>query len=293
MPQSTTHPRLRAQVPHPPAVVHIRNLSTILTRAGHDAWGRAGKSQPCLVSAEVAFRDPFGRVSESDSLGEETVHYGTLSKRVLGLLEGYEKEAEVEKGEEKQERGVREVLERVWVDFLGLGLDGLKVVGSDGKGESTSTFLNPKRLSLLSLAVDLPKASLLGDGVKLTTSAVFDEGGSVIETASALEVTKLKVPTLIGVNANERLAKQFVIATVTVEGYTRKEDIYVEIERAVVKAMEESSFETLEALGALLAQTVLAFSFPQEGWWVRVRMEKPTAVPMAECPIVEVQDRLH
>ncbi|KAH6634432.1 hypothetical protein B0J18DRAFT_19546 [Chaetomium sp. MPI-SDFR-AT-0129] len=290
MPPSTTHPRLRAQAPHSPATVHIRNLSTILTRAGHDAWGRAGKSQPCLVSAEVAFRDPFGRVSESDSLGEETVHYGTLSKRVLGLLEGYEKEGEVEKGEEKRERGLREVLERVWVDFLGLGLDGMEVVPSEG---STPTFLNPRRLSLLSLTVALPKASLLGDGVKLTTSGVFDDRGSVVETASALEVTRLKVPTLIGVNANERLAKQFVIATVTVEGYTRKEDSYVEIERAVVKAMEESSFETLEALGTLLVQTVLGFSFPREGWWVRVRLEKPTAVPMAECPIVEVQDRLH
>lgn len=57
--------------------------------------------------------------------------------------------------------------------------------------------------------------------------------------------------------------------------------------------MEESSFETLEALGTLLAQTVLAFSSPQEGWWVRIRLEKPTAVPMADCPIVEVQERLH
>jgi len=53
--------------------------------------------------------------------------------------------------------------------------------------------------------------------------------------------------------------------------------------------MEKSSFETLEALGAQLAETVLSSSWCEESWQVGIRMEKPTAVPMADCPVVEVR----
>lgn len=53
--------------------------------------------------------------------------------------------------------------------------------------------------------------------------------------------------------------------------------------------MEKSSFETLEALGAQLAETVLASSWCEESWQVGIRMEKPTAVPLADCPIVTVR----
>ncbi len=56
--------------------------------------------------------------------------------------------------------------------------------------------------------------------------------------------------------------------------------------------MEESSFETLEALGAHLAERVLTSKWHQDSWEVCIRMEKPTAVPMADCPIVEVRATL-
>ena len=56
--------------------------------------------------------------------------------------------------------------------------------------------------------------------------------------------------------------------------------------------MEESSFETLEALGAHLAERVLTSKWHQDNWEVCIRMEKPTAVPMADCPIVEVRATL-
>ena len=63
--------------------------------------------------------------------------------------------------------------------------------------------------------------------------------------------------------------------------------------------MEESSFETLEALGACIADHVLTAFHPSNqqgpdivdgsGWQIHVRMEKPTAVPLADCPIVEIR----
>ncbi|KAK4034280.1 hypothetical protein C8A01DRAFT_39248 [Parachaetomium inaequale] len=286
-----THPRLRALAPDPPATVSIRNLSTTLQHAGgHDAWNRARKPQPCLLSAEVAFHSPFAAASVTDRLGADTVHYGTLSKAVLGSV------ARLESESDSQERSVGDVLGRVWRDLTGLELDGSRFGAGTGQKEDeegAAFLVDVGRVRLLSVTVALPKASLLGDGVRLTASAVFDAAatgeGRMEGRALALEVSRLRVPTLVGVNANERLAKQFVVATVTVEGFTRGEDVYIEIERDVVEAMEKSSFETLEALGAHLAETVLSSGWSEEHWQVCIRMEKPTAVPMADCPIVEVR----
>ena len=69
--------------------------------------------------------------------------------------------------------------------------------------------------------------------------------------------------------------------------------------------MEKSSFETLEALAAHVADKILGdFRIPgnggdddqssrtttrDRGWQVGVRLEKPIAVPFAECPVVEVR----
>ncbi|KAL2180394.1 uncharacterized protein P884DRAFT_327339 [Thermothelomyces heterothallicus CBS 202.75] len=285
-----TQPRLRALAPDPPAAVRVRNLATTLRRAGRDAWGRPRRAQPCLVSAEVAFREAFTAAAASDRLGADTVHYGTLSKAVLRSIELFEGGAWEE--EEEEERSLRDVLGRVWLDLTGselLLLDGGRTARTGQEGPKGEGFLDLSKVRLLSVTVTLPKASLLGDGVSLTASAVFDSAGAVEGRAMALEVSRLKVPTLVGVNANERLAKQFVISTATVERFTRAEDVYTDIERDIVAAMENSSFETLEALGAHLAETVLSSGWHEDGWQVCIRMEKPTAVPMADCPIVEVR----
>jgi hypothetical protein len=132
-----------------------------------------------------------------------------------------------------KERSLGDVLGRVWADLTGLELDGRV---REGSGTAVVPFLDVSKVRLLSVTVALPKASLLGDGVRLTASAVFNaaEQGEMEGRAMALEVSRLKVPTLVGVNANERLAKQFVIATVTVERFTRGVDAYTDIERDVV-----------------------------------------------------------
>ncbi|KAK3360010.1 hypothetical protein B0T25DRAFT_534512 [Lasiosphaeria hispida] len=101
----------------------------------------------------------------------------------------------------------------------------------------------------LLLTITLPKASLLGSGVSLTATSVFGEPAPL--SAVALRLDSLRVPTLVGVNSNERLAKQIV--------WTSK-DFYTELETLVVQF-----------------------------WDIHVRMEKPTAVPLADCPILEVR----
>lgn len=61
--------------------------------------------------------------------------------------------------------------------------------------------------------------------------------------------------------------------------------------------MEKSAFETLEALGAHLSKSIRKDFKPNprelvagdEGWQMKICMEKPTAVPFAECPVVEMR----
>lgn len=61
--------------------------------------------------------------------------------------------------------------------------------------------------------------------------------------------------------------------------------------------MEASSFETLEALATQLANKILLdfrigdnpAPMKDRGWQVKVCLEKPIAVPFAECPSVEVR----
>lgn len=61
--------------------------------------------------------------------------------------------------------------------------------------------------------------------------------------------------------------------------------------------MEKSAFETLEALGAYLSKAIIREFKPNpkelftgdEGMQIRISMEKPTAVPFAECPVVEMR----
>ncbi|KAK4238653.1 hypothetical protein C8A03DRAFT_33304 [Achaetomium macrosporum] len=291
-----TTARLRALAPDPPATVRIQNLSTVLQYAGHDAWGRACKPQPALISAEVAFVAPFSAAAVGDTVSEDTVHYGSLSKSILASL----KETEAIRRSDlldprEDEYCVGHALASVWH-----ALTGLTVKGTRGNPERVP-FLDLKKVRLMSLTMTLPKASLLGEGVSLTASAVFEEGtGKMQARAESLEISRLTVPTLIGVNANERLAKQLVVLTVAIEGFGMMPlDIYTEIEEVVVKAMESSHFKTLEALGARIAERVLtcpslrsSHQDSGDGLQVCVRMEKPIAVPMADCPIVEVRATL-
>lgn len=225
-----------------PATVRVRNLRATLRRAGRDAWGRAGRAQPCAVSAEVAFAAPFGSAARDDRLGAgDTVHYGTLSRAVLASLAAFESRRGVERDEagegEEEVGGLRSVLEALWTDLTGLRLlDGeRKEEEEEEEGKEKRAFLDLARVRFLSVAVALPKASLLGEGVSLTASAVFDGAGRMQARALALEIARLRVPTLVGVNPNERLSRQFVVATVAIDGFSRAEDVYTEIEGVVVK----------------------------------------------------------
>lgn len=241
-----------------PAVVRVRNLQTTVA-AAQDAWGRTGKPQPALVSVSVSLRSAFAAAAADDRLGADTVHYGNLSKAVLASLRG---DANAPGCEDKvAEMSLRGVLETVWGQLTGQPVAGSRPGrgGGEGAGEGAGPgpgpgqaatekpFLTLEKVRHLSVTVTLPKASLLGEGVSLTASAVFgnalEEGVVRLEAFGfALRLCNLRIPTLIGVNANERKAKQFVVANVEVDKFDHHPDIYTRLESMVVKVREHSEY---------------------------------------------------
>ncbi|KAL1864059.1 hypothetical protein VTK73DRAFT_6188 [Phialemonium thermophilum] len=281
----------------PTAVVEVRNLQAVI-RGGQDAWGRPDRPQPALVSARLSFRNPF---PTADRLSQDTVHYGQLSRILLRRLASF--------APEQQSSGtttpttLRAVLDALWVELTGLSVTGEAASASSPTSSSPPPpFLDVARLRSLSVTVTLPKASLLGSGVSLTATSAFgtEAADAVKGTAVALRLHGLRVPTLVGINANEREARQVVSADVEVDKFFHAGgDVYVALEQSVVQTMENSNFGTLEALGASIAESILGpfrASLRRDDpsspdpllWQVRVGLAKPTAVTFADCPVVEL-----
>ncbi|KAI1376340.1 hypothetical protein F4677DRAFT_88944 [Hypoxylon crocopeplum] len=321
--------RARADAREPVAVVRVRNLQGTIP-VGRDAWGREGKLQPVLLSSEVSFAQPFSGSSTSasgtkDRLDAGTVHYGNLSKTLLGSLEMWGQGGKGTDGKRVVVEGkggsggaeaethiprTADVFELLWVRMTGRVVDGSRIA----LPLDQLPFLDAAKLRSLSLTVHLPKASLLGVGVSLTTMASFrddalkegeDEGegdnnkNPLRSYSRTLRIQGIHVPTLIGVNSNEREAKQMVIADVEIDRFDVTDDIHSDLERTIFEvsvAMETSSFETLEALATQVANKILSdfrigdspAPMKERGWQVKVCLEKPVAVPFAECPAVEV-----
>ncbi|KAI2618485.1 hypothetical protein GGR54DRAFT_640608 [Hypoxylon sp. NC1633] len=322
--------RARADAGEPAAVVRVRNLQGAIP-VGRDAWGRAGKLQPVLLSSEISFAAPFSGASDpasasgdTDKLDAGTVHYGNLSKTLLGGLEVWGQGGGGGGGDKAKTVGAQggsgsgsgggtprtaDVFELLWVRMTGRVVDGSRVA----LPLDQLPFLDAAKLRSLELAVHLPKASLLGAGVSLTTTASFrpknegegegerggEEGASrnpLRSYSRCLRIRGLHVPTLVGVNSNERTAKQMLVADIDIDRFDVADDIHSELEKIAVETMEGSSFETLEALATLVANKILSdfrigddpAPMKERGWQVKVCLEKPIAVPFAECPAVEV-----
>lgn len=264
--------RVRADAGEPVAVVRVRNLQGAIP-VGRDAWGRSGKLQPVLLSSEISFAQPFsGNAASSsvsasgdtDKLDAGTVHYGTLSKTLLSSLElwgqgkpsaggaessGLAASAIVATGAAAEVETPRtaDVFELLWVRMTGRVVDGSRIA----LPLDQLPFLDAAKLRSLSLTMSLPKASLLGAGVSLTTTASFrddfSKGGDKKDDdksssknplrsySRALRIQGLHVPTLIGVNSNERKAKQMVVADVEIDRFDVADDIYSDLERTIVE----------------------------------------------------------
>ncbi|KAL2886730.1 FolB domain protein [Ceratocystis lukuohia] len=311
--------QVRVCAGEPTGSVKVTNLASTI-KAGHDAWGRTNKMQPVSISVAVSLRQPFQRATATDNMADDTVHYGQLSKAILAAL------AVVNQRQSSGNNGfdepitLRAVLDVIWAALTGTTIDGTSTE------TLVSPFLNLDYIQALSVSVLFPKASLLGSGVSLTGMAVYKpEAGKLKKQAEseakaqvekkeertkkddrqetlvqnfgvALKIHEMRVPTLIGLNDNERLGRQIVVTDVQIDRYSEHEDLYTGLEAIVQKSMDDSSFGTLEALASKVAGDIKqdflagreASTETKAYWQLKLSMTKPTAVPMAEGACVEL-----
>lgn len=212
---------------HPPATIRVKNIQAIIA-GPHDAWGRPGRPQPVSVSAEIFLANPFDLSSSQDAVKADTVHYGQLSKKIQTELDA------------TQKGSVDHLSLSSLVYILWEKLAGSPFMDPIGTHASPSGFLKSGSFRYLRLAVKLPKASSVGNGVSITSSAymgsdLHEKPYSTMKVkATVLKIHDLRVPVLIGVNANERERKQTVVANVEIENWQGMDDEYCSIEAVVM-----------------------------------------------------------
>lgn len=185
---------------------------------------------------------------------QSTVHYGILSKAVLAACEEFRELLDVRgvgEGGQTTDGSAVPMHLRALVHYLHFYLTGeetlpkvqcqtLAAAPASPPLTRAPPVLSGQALRMLEIEIMLPKASLLGSGVSLKGCFVHDEryrGPSAY--SMALTLHELRVPTIIGVNGNERLAKQMVFATVEMDRYDRMVDAYCRLEELVVKVCEQ------------------------------------------------------
>ena len=70
-----------------------------------------------------------------------------------------------------------------------------------------------------------------------TCALPISENGDTEAYSMTLKLHRLRIPTLIGVNSNERLAKQIVLSNIELDFWSMASDLYNELEEIVVKVV--------------------------------------------------------
>ncbi|KAL7902182.1 hypothetical protein HDV63DRAFT_9524 [Trichoderma sp. SZMC 28014] len=296
--------RVRFLAGQPPAKVRVRNLQTSI-KGPSDAWNRKGKQQPISVSASVMLKEAFDTSSSADKVAGDTVHYGLLSKAILASLQGKgphhlaNKEKSGDAASTNGFSSLRDVVNTIWEDLTSQDANGKSKVTEEEEEEDqqVKSFLKASTIRCFELTAHLPKASLLGSGVSLTRIALFGRDGESRPQprGMSLKIHDLRVPTLIGVNENERKAKQVVVATIEIDKFNIDDDVFTMIEAETVEVMSQSSFETLEALANTLAFRLASYlhssqagSMNRKGWPIKIALEKPIAIVLADAACVQL-----
>jgi dihydroneopterin aldolase len=181
--------------------IAVRNLQ-VTVNAGQDAWGRE-KTQPALLTVTLSLTKSFNSAAAADALDGSTIHYGQLSKVI---------EAGVENS--TQHYTSSQLASRVGSCIF------------EAAGETD--------LHAYEIEIFYPKGSLLGDGAGWSYSELeVPRHGRF--SSEALHLRNLRIPCIIGINANEREHAQPVVVNLWLENMpTHLSDGYPRIEAAVV-----------------------------------------------------------
>ena len=186
--------------------ISVRNLE-VTVNAGVDVWGRQ-KKQRALITVTLHLAQSFDSAAEADALDRSTVHYGKLSKDVQSCIN----------------------TSTTWTSTAILAETILKQI-METKGDT----------NLLGTEIDItyPKSSMLGDGAGYCLCSTHE--GEERGTSTVLYLRNVQIPCLIGVNSNERTAKQPVVVNLWIDclNPSRTED-YPELEAVVVNVGDGS-----------------------------------------------------
>jgi FolB domain-containing protein len=179
--------------------IEVRDLE-VTTNAGVDAWGRQ-KEQRALITVTLTLAETFDTAAAADALDTSTVHYGKLSKNIR---------------------------DRVQNDNSGWKSTSLL---AHGIHEEIMMTARDTTLQARKVTVFYPKSSLLGDGVGYSCFMSPAAGAF----CNVLYLQNLRIPCLVGVNSNERTAKQPVVVNLWVECVNdARTDDYASLESVVV-----------------------------------------------------------
>ena len=259
--------------------IYLRNLHLTAT-IGKDAWERAGKPQPVIVTLRLQRR--VSRAAASDNI-EDTVSYGQICKDVMSRVEA----------------------QKEYADLLDFSMD-MHILAVTKKWCGTS----------LHIRTMLPKGSLRAEGgIGLEAAGTPGEPGVLVDSSMKFLVQDLRIPCIIGVNAHERLAKQTVVVNLQItedqsrdfelpgshhehwEGLTR-EVVQVSLLQSraylddrkltdppLLQTVEISTYQTLEALADDIA-TVSCTRWAASP--VTVSVEKPSALAFVDGAGVQI-----
>lgn len=237
------------------SIIRVQNLST-QALVGGSIWGVPSEDghrnifQPLLISSTLSLREPFTSAAQSDSINNSTVNYSTLSKEILKVIASRRPDLphsnefqglqmdwtlyELVKWMHLWLTGYSPLGIRPTTSFVSRYLDGgCPCLTEEGNQAYKPPLLDIKGLFELGFTLFLPKATLLSSGVSLTTSSMYFPSNVL---RSTLKIHGIRVPTLIGVNRKERLAKQLLVVSVEVDPYICQEgDYYNELEQIIVK----------------------------------------------------------
>ncbi|KAF7906060.1 hypothetical protein EAF00_000339 [Botryotinia globosa] len=283
----------------PVAIISVKDLQLQVV-AGADGWtGDWVRTTPCpqqpaLVSVSLALRRPFKKAYEDDDIAGDTIHYGLIKIAIMDAIRAY------------HARGINpDFPSPLSMKSIGIFIVSVLIRRSIAVG---------RNVNWSSVTIMLPKATLRGAGASLTRQMIFkepsleeQEAGDLrsighIGESVTLRLHDLTVPTIIGLLPKERTMKQDVVANIEIDRWTGQGDLHWDIHQIVVKTIEESSFQTLEALAERISKNIIRHSLipviikqasATDNWdeladdYEDVPWEK-TLVPKL-CPIVKVK----
>ena len=183
--------------------IRIRDLSTNAI-AGLDAWARS-KIQQVLISVTILFHESLASAAERDDVDSSTVDYGQLCKHFTSMIQQ---------------------------DITGEPMSLGAMAGSLGLVVKETMGYKPE----LKVEIFLPKASLLGSGVRYQLCGTGYEVHSEV-----LQIEDIAIPTIVGLNRHEREMRQMILVSIAIDPLTTGEasDSYCEIEQIVVKVSQQ------------------------------------------------------